>query len=152
MYKKKKIKCHFVKSLDIEEKGTPIIIHTLEGDVTSIADKDTYIMIGACSDIYPIPRTLFEKRYQVIDEVDLHKITDVLREHKISPEVVKGCRLEKDSFVYARKMEEDFAVYTKHCQSILKGKKGDYYAVSYEDTENVYVIQGDVMESTYKIV
>lgn len=67
-------------------------------------------------------------------------------------EKVEGCRLIRDSYVYARRMEKDFSVYTKHCDSELFGNSGDYYAVTYEDPENVYIIQGEIMEETYEKV
>ena len=139
-YQKKKLICHFVKSLNIKSQGEQIIVHTLEGDVVVTADEDTYIMIGAYNDIYPIQRKIFESKYQVIQDTSL-LIDDVLLEtHEIDRSKVETCRLMADSFVYARKMDKDFEVYTKHCDSTLYGKQGDYYAVSYEDTENVYII------------
>ncbi len=152
VYKKKKKNLHFVKSLNVREAGEPIVIHTLEGDVTVPAGDDMYIMIGAHEDIYPIPRDLFESKYEVITERNLVEVEDVARRHGIELEKVEGCRLTRDSFVYARRMEKDFSVYTKHCDSELFGNVGDYYAVTYEDPENVYIIQGDIMEETYEKV
>ena len=70
----------------------------------------------------------------------------------IALDKIEGCRLIKDSYVYARKMEKDFWVYTKHCDSKLYGNKGDYYTVTYEEPENVYIIRGDIMEATYEKV
>lgn len=152
IYRKKKKNIHFVKSLNVREAGEPIVIHTLEGDVTVSAEENQYIMIGAHEDIYPIPRELFESKYQVIAERNLAEVEAVAQRHGIDLEKVEGCHLKKDSFVYARRMEKDFSVYTKHCDSELFGKAGDYYTVTYEDLENVYIIQGDIMEQTYEKV
>lgn len=152
LYKKKKKNLHFVKSLNVKEAGEPIVIHTLEGDVTVPASEEQYIMIGAHEDIYPIPRNLFESKYEVIAERNLAEVEDVARRQGIDLEKVEGCRLMRDSYVYAKRMEKDFSVYTKHCDSELFGNAGDYYAVTYEDPENVYIIQGDIMEETYKKV
>lgn len=150
LYKKKKVNLHFVKSLNVKEKGEPIVIHTLEGDVTISADEEKYIMIGLHNDIYPIPRELFEAKYQVIDDINVQKLDEVMKAHDIDVSKVEGCQLVKDSYVYACKVEKDFAVYTRHCDSILYGKSGDYYAATYEDSENVYIIRGDIMEETYE--
>lgn len=152
LYKKKKKNLHFVKSLNVKEAGEPIVIHTLEGDVTVPAGEEQYIMIGAHEDIYPIPRNLFESKYEVIAERNLAEVEDVARRQGIDLEKVEGCRLMRDSYVYARRMEKDFSVYTKHCDSELFGNAGDYYAVTYEDPENVYIIQGEIMEETYEKV
>lgn len=152
LYKKRKKNIHFVKSLNVKKAGEPIVIHTLEGDVTIPARRANYIMIGAHDDIYPIPRELFRSKYQVISEKNLSEVEEVAKKNNIPVEKIEGCRLIKDSYVYARKMEKDFAVYTKHCDSELLGKAGDYYAVTYEDTENVYIIRGDIMDETYERV
>jgi len=152
IYKKRKKNLHFVKSLNVKEAGEPVVIHTLEGDVTVPAGEEQYIMIGAHEDIYPIPRNLFESKYEVITERKLAEVEEVARRHGIDLEKVEGCRLMRDSYVYARRMEKDFSVYTKHCDSELFGNAGDYYAVTYEDPENVYIIQGDIMEETYEKV
>ena len=152
IYKKKKKNIHFVKSLNVKKAGDPIVIHTLEGDVTIPARRANYIMIGAHNDIYPIPRELFLSKYQVIEEKNLPEVEEVAKKNGIPVEKIEGCRLIKDSYVYARKMEKDFSVYTKHCDSELFGKSGDYYVVTYEDTENVYIIQGDIMDETYERV
>lgn len=152
LYKKRKKNIHFVKSLYVKEAGESIVIHTLEGDVTIQASNETYIMIGAHDDIYPIPRELFESKYQVIDEMKPDEIEDVAVRNGIALDKIEGCRLINDSYVYARKMEKDFEVYTKHCDSKLYGNKGDYYTVTYEDPENVYIIRGDIMDETYEKV
>lgn len=152
LYKKKKKNLHFVKSLHVKEAGESIVIHTLEGDVTIPAGDDTYIMIGAHDDIYPIPRELFVSKYQVITEKDLDEVKDVAGRNGIALDKIEGCRLMKDSYIYARRMEKDFSVYTKHCDSELFGNAGDYYAVTYEDPENVYIIRGDIMDETYEKV
>lgn len=152
IYKKKKKNLHFVKSLNVKDAGEPVVIHTLEGDVTVQASDEMYIMIGAHEDIYPIPRDLFESKYEVITERKLSEVEEVAQRHGIDPEKVEGCRLMRDSYVYARRMEKDFLVYTKHCDSELFGNVGDYYVVTYEDPENVYIIQGDIMEETYEKV
>lgn len=152
LYKKKKKNLHFVKSLNVKDAGETVVIHTLEGDVTVLAGEEMYIMIGAHEDIYPIPRNLFESKYEVIAERNLAEVEDVAQRHGIDLEKVEGCRLKRDSYVYAKKMEKDFSVYTKHCDSELFGNAGDYYAVTYEDPENVYIIQGEIMEETYEKV
>ena len=152
LYKKKKKNLHVVKSLNVKEAGEPIVLHTLEGDVTIRAEEGTYIMIGAHEDIYPIPGELFESKYQIIAEKNLTEIEETANRNGITPDKVEGCRLIKDSYVYARKMEKDFVVYPRHCDSYLYGNKGDYYTVTYEEPENVYIIRGDIMDETYEKV
>lgn len=150
LYQKKKSTCHFVRSLNVKSAGEQITIHTLEGDVTVTADDDMYIMIGAYEDIYPIPKDTFESKYLVIPGMQPLIDDEVLDANGIDRSKIECCRLVTDSYVYARKMDKDFKVYTKHCDSVLSGKAGDYYVVSREDRENVYIIRGDIMEETYE--
>lgn len=152
LYKKKKRNVHYVKSLNVKEEGELIVIHTLEGDVTIPAGEEMYIMIGAHDDIYPIPRGLFESKYRIIKDRNLSEIETVAKKNGIDIEKIEGCCLAKESYVYARKMEKDFSVYTKHCDSELRGNAGDYYTVTYEEPENVYIIRGDIMDTTYEKV
>lgn len=152
LYKKRRVMVHFVKSLDVKDVGEPILLHTLEGDVTVHASEDVYIMLGAHEDVYPIPKTLFERKYQVTGEKNLTSVEDVAKKNGIDPDRIEGCTLADDSFVYAKKMDRAFSVYTKHSDAELFGKAGDYYAVTYEDTENVYIVRENIMEATYDLV
>ncbi len=151
-YRKKKITVHFIKSVDVKKEGEQILLHTLEGDVEIVSSKDIFIMIGKQDDIYPIPRELFESKYQIMDTRENLEIVDVCERNGIDSTKVRECKLIKDSFVYGKKVEEEFTVYTKHCDSFLYGEAGDYYVVSAEDIENVYVIKENIMEETYELV
>ena len=149
LYKKRKMEIYYIKSLDIAEKGKMIIINTLEGNVLVKADECNYIMIGKYNDVYPISKELFDSKYEdVMGNID-HSIRLVAQSYNWNIEKIKKCRLVKESYVYAIQVNRDFKVYVKHCDSVIKGKKGDYYARSYEDPENSYIIQQKIMENTY---
>ena len=152
LYKKKKLKLHFLRSLDVQEQGRPVVVHTLEGDVTIVAGEDRYIMIGPHEDVYPISKAQFESKYQVVEGADMEAVRATSQLYGVDITRIKACRVVKDSYVYACRVDKEFSVYTKHCDSVLSGKAGDYYAVTYEDTDNVYIIQQDIMKETYEKV
>lgn len=150
LYKKKDSSTCFLRSIDIAGEGEKIIIPTLEGNVTIIASTEQYIMIGACNDIYPIPKKLFEERYDVIKETPSVEICEIVPCWDLN--VIKRCCLKKEVFVYAKEVSVDFRVYVKHCNSIIHGNPGDFYAVSFEDRDNAYIIGKTVMNKTYELI
>lgn len=150
LYRKKNIDINFIESLDIADEGEDIIIPTLEGKVTIAASTEQYIMIGPCNDIYPIPRKLFDERYDVIEGSFSGEIWEPFLAKNTKN--IKRCHLKKEVFVYAIEVPFDFKVYVKHCNSIIYGNSGDFYAVSYEDTGNAYIIRKSVMVKTYELV
>ena len=91
LYKKKRQSIHYVKSLNVKSAGEELVIHTLEGDVTILADRDTYILIGAYDDIYPIPRELFERKYCEIADKDLANVKAVAKRNGIDVKRIEGC-------------------------------------------------------------
>ena len=150
LYKKKKIKQHFVKSTDVGQKGDVIDILTKEGVIELLVDENTYIMIGNFEDIYPIAKNIFDFRYRIVEIGDINQtVRDFINHYSISKEKIKGCQLREDVFVYAKEIDSSFCVYEKYTHSILKGNPGDYYAISREDLSNTYIIQKDIMEKSY---
>lgn len=152
LYKKKKLIINYICSLDIALKDNEILIPTLEGNVKILASEEQYIMIGPLNDIYPIPKALFESRYQIVDSIISVDVKQCIENLGWNVEKIKSCQIKQDSFVYAKELASDIDVFVKHCDSFIHGKKGDYYAVSYEDTNNIYIINHDVMKKTYELI
>lgn len=152
LYEKKRIIVHYLKSIDVAPKDTLITINTLEGPVNISSNEHTYILMGPCDDVYPISKTLFETRYEVLEqEMDKQEMRQIIK-HGWNPEKVRACINIKKSYVYAKQMREPFAVYVKWCNALIHGEPGDFYAVSYEDLENAYIINKDIMQITYEKV
>lgn len=150
LFKKKKIVVHMIESCCVANKGDIIILETIEGKVNLKADEEMFIMIGPREDVYPIPKVLFESKYICVEPIINDNLLEVIRRNKWVLNKVKTCRLKRESLIYAKQMDSDFAVYVKHCDSVIYGKKGDYYAVTYEDTENAYIISNSLMQETYE--
>ena len=152
IYRKKKISVHYIETLDIADDGKIIDVPTLEGIVKVKASRDQYIIVGPCNDIYPIPRKLFESKYETSGEVLDDDIAEQIRNLGWNHESLKKCRLSKDSFIYAKEVPYDFSVFVKHCNSFIYGKAGDFYAITFEEPENRYIIDSHVMKETYELI
>lgn len=150
LYKKKTENVCYIKSVYIEKEGKIIRVPTLEGEVVIEASDDIYIMLGSCDDVYPIPKELFEKKYVLTGNNPDQKMIDFIISLGWDPRFLRQCRLGQESYIYAKSVPYDFKVFVKHCSTIINGKKGDYYAVTYEDTENVYIVRADIMNTTYE--
>ena len=148
-YKKKKIMVHVIESEKVPNVSGKIVLHTLEGDVEINSNENNYIIIGPKNDIYPIQKWLFDSKYTYVETVVDEYIINIAKEYAWNVESIKTCVLCNDSYVYAKKMNNDFSVFVKHCQQTIYGKTGDYYVVSEADMENAYIISAEIMDSTY---
>ena len=152
LYRKKKIEAFYIESCNIAAEGETICVPTLEGKVEITASHEQYIMIGPCDDIYPIPRRLFEAKYAAEPGGCSKEIAQQMEKLGWKAEAVKKCRLAKESYVYAKEIPYKFAVFVKHCNSTIYGEAGDFYARSWEDMEDRYVISSQVMKITYELI
>lgn len=150
IYVKKRIPVFAIESTDIGKPGEKIIIHTLEGDEEIISCKDFIILIGPRKDVYPIPRELFESRYDVSDSPVSETAYETAIKFNWPVEKIKTCEIKKDIYIYAKQMNEEFSVFVKHIGAAIQGKKGDYMAVSKDDRENIYIIDNEIMSLTYE--
>jgi len=151
-YKKIKMPVHVIESMMVPSQNEKIVLHTLEGDVCIEQNEDNYIMIGPKNDVYPISRQLFETKYSII-ELAMNEndyIENIAEQYGWNIESIKPCILFNDSFVLAKRMDEKFSVFVKHCNEIIYGDAGDYYVVSEEDTDNAYIISAEIMCVTYE--
>lgn len=157
-YRKKAVPIGFVKSTDVFEKGTPILVRTLEGDVNTVAEEDNYIMIGIKGEVYPIKKEKFQKSYQVIGE-------DYKLQAEYTPTIknewtgemaqlvdyAKTCVSTGEVIIYAKPLEQGMKIFTAwDKEKYMKGEIGDYLAVRNDDLHDVYIIEREIFGKTYE--
>lgn len=159
-YCKKNIPIGFVKTTNIYEAGTPILIRTLEGDVNTTAQEDTYVMIGIKGEVYPIKKEKFMRNYQVIDDayhLDVEYLPTIKNELTgESTDLIsygKTCVATGKVIIYAKPLERGMKIFTAwDKEKYMKGDAGDYLAVRSDDLHDVYIIRGDIFFETYEEV
>lgn len=157
-YRKKKLTVGYAPSTDIVPEGTDILIRTLEGDISVNAANDVYIMIGVLGEVYPIKKEKFERSYCASNEPICLKseyIPSIVEKPNYTvrqlTEYARGCTSQTDSHIWARQLDEPVRVYTLwDKERYYRGRCGDYLAVQYSDTSDVYIIGKDVFDVLYE--
>jgi len=164
-YKKKDVQWAVVKSEDIAPCGTQIRFKTLENESGHVIEAgiDKYIMIGIDGETYDIDKVKFEHTYELTGE----RLDIFTQMFKLIPEVkIAGsndyicleekalmCRPKGQNVILAQRLEKRAKVYYKDGEGdYYLGKAGDVLACRADDRNDIYVIQGDIFETTYERV
>ena len=159
-YRKKNIPVGYVRSTDIFEEGTPMLIRMLEGDSETEASKEVLLMIGILGEVYPIKAEKFNRNYALTDEVaqtDFEYSPTV--KNKLTGECVelsplaKSCVATGNVYIYAAPASKNTKVFTSwNVTGYMYGVTGDYIAVRSDDYNDVYIIRRDIFEKTYELI
>ncbi|MCL2697482.1 MAG: DHH family phosphoesterase [Oscillospiraceae bacterium] len=156
-YVKMKIPLGFVMSADIYEKGTPLLIRTLEGDTEAQAGENIYFMIGPLGEVYPIKAEKWANSYTLTDENFAKEyVYSPTARNKITGETVelikhaKSCIAKGEMHIYAAPLTKNTKVFTAwNTEGYMYGKPGDLIAVRSDDNNDVYIIRQDIFKKTY---
>ncbi|MDR1615993.1 MAG: DHH family phosphoesterase [Syntrophomonadaceae bacterium] len=158
LYKKLPLPAGYAKSTDIFPEGSKITVRTLEGDIDTVADKDTYLMIGIQGEVYPILREKFENGYTVSDNKYLRKaeyIPTVLNRvtgerAEITP-AAKSCIPREGKIVRAEMLAKDTKVFSYwDTERYFYGGKGDYLVANEGDYGDCYIVGRDIFAESYE--
>lgn len=175
LYRKKHFLVHAVYTDEIAECGSQIIVHTLEGDVAVTAGPDQYIMIGPKYEVYSIKKDLFDGKYgeltaSQVEEAKAKGQAVTMGENsddiasliagkitgdsvEITNDRIHAVMLTRDTFVFARRMDEEVRVISKNVEgATFYGKFGDYLCIGSMDPDDVYIVDGEIMEFSYEEV
>lgn len=158
LYKKHPVICGYVRSRDILQKGVPLFIRTLEGDIDDlISHDDLYFMIGIKGEVNPILKELFEKNYKAYkDPFDLDTEYFPSIRNKITGETInlknraRKCIPTGKSYIYAKPLEKTtklFSIWDK--DTYMLGKPGDFLVVREDDPHDIYIVREDIFHKTY---
>lgn len=159
-YRKKASLYGYVKSTDIPSISGNIKVRTLEGDVLVTCRDDIYLMVGIRGEVYPIERSVFERKYSSTDE-DFHRnyeyppsIIDTADNQSTSLlPLVHSCRSKSDDMIYARPLLKFTKVFTSwNYETYMSGCKGDMLCYTAADSHDVYVVKKAIFDETYEPV
>jgi len=159
-YVKRKTPVGFVKSTDIFDAGTPMLIRTLEGDSDILASENILLMIGVDGEVYPTNLDKFTKNYTLTDKGFIKDfVYSPMAKNKITGESMrlvsyaKACIPTGQAFIYALALCKNTKVFNQwNPEGYMFGAVGDYVAVRAEDINDVYIIKKDIFEKTYDTV
>lgn len=157
-YIKLRVPLGYVRSLDVLAEGDSATVRTLEGDINIRASEDIYIMIGISGEVYPIKRSVFEKRYVATTDpykasfeyAPTVKRTDTQQSVPLM-DFAFVCVPGEETRIFARPLDRTVKVFTAwDPDHYMLGKPGDYLAAHCENPKDVYVIARDIFEKTYR--
>jgi len=148
----------YVDIRELAPIGTKVTIRTLEGDIDTIVNDDTYIVIGVEGEIYPVKRDKFEAKYKTVDE-------EYEFPGEYSPMLVNigtGERIEIISHAHACVDTGGVGLYIKPIDHRVKvfttwdrekyylGIPGDFLAIREDDLSDIYIIAHNIFMKTYE--
>lgn len=169
LYRKRAVEMGYIKTTDIYDVGTKILVRMLEGDVNVTVEENLYIMVGIKSEIYPIRKEKFEKTYQAIEKPYHFKkgnypeytptIHDLATGEAKSLESlaeknqIRTCTSCDASMIHAIKLDRRTKVFTKwEDGTYMLGLSGDYLASRQDDPADMYIINKEIFEQIYEEV
>ncbi len=158
VYYKKSYICGYVKTTEICEAGHSIKVRTLEGDVHIDVNDSTYLMVGSSDEIYPISKSVFDKRYSPLNSPYTHefeytpKVYDTTNnESKSLIDLIHSCQSLERTKIYAKKLDKPVKVFTRwNYEKYMLGEIDDYLCYSASDENDIYVVNKDVLNTIYE--
>lgn len=159
-YKKEKLPLGYVDIEEYMQKGTPITIRTLEGDIDIQIDGSFYIMVGIKGEVYPIQKEKFQKSYQKLGdkyELDVEYLPTIRNRITGQTENIlnytNACVPTGDTYIYAKELKRRTKIFTAWDEEkYMLGNPGDFIAARCDDLNDIYIIGKDIFYKTYKEV
>ena len=159
-YMKRAIPIGYVIATDIFDKGTPIMLRTLEGDSRIVATPDIILRIGIEGEVYATQSDKFLSSNSICDETISFDLSEYAyapnARNELTGEVkgllpyMKSCIPTGENPIYATELERNTKIFNHwNPDGYMYGKKGDFLAVRCDDIHDVYIIRGDIFYKTY---
>ena len=130
----------------------------VEGDVNMLISDDDYLMIGVDGEIYPIKEDKLKSSYAFTgltykrDFDYAPRIKNVNSgETKFVLDSAKGVKSSGNTVIFAKPLEKPIKLFTSwNDDRYYAGEVGDYIGVRADDEHDIYIINRDIFERTYK--
>lgn len=134
-------------------------VRMLEGDITIGTTPDTYLMIGAAGEVYPIKKSAFERSYLPSDQPLQQRfayppavLEDTTGNRVELARAARQC-LSREGRVLARQLTRGIKIFTAwDSGNYIKGEPGDWLVMRKENHADQYVITGELFPRLYRPV
>ena len=134
-----------------------LMVRTMEGDIEIMSDSDSFLIIGAGNEIYPIKADIFQKKYRrtgkkyVFPDGYIPVIRNYVTGEAVCLEgITESCTSLLRPFIFAKRLERRTHVFTYwNKRGYIYGNPGDWIAVHMGMEENAYIIPDDIFRKTY---
>ena len=130
-----------VKLSEVYPVGTHVSIRTLEGDIDTIIDDDAWLMIGEFTSFRFSTDFKYEPR---IRNAGTGEIKYVLP-------FAKTVKSTGSSIIFVKPLEQPVKLFTQWTDDrYYSGRVGDYIAVRADDEHDIYIINKEIFDKTYR--
>lgn len=159
-YRKLPTTIGYVPCHEITDKKVKLDIRMLEGDISIVAHRSTYLMIGMAGEVYPIEQRRFTSTYTVQPELAFVAnfeyspmvYNTVTGEHFPLMQLAKTCQ-SKENIVKACQLTQPIKLFTKWDEDrYVAGEKGDWLVRRSDDPADVYIITEPMFLKLYERV
>ena len=158
-FQKRPVTLGYVPCGELFPERSRLRIRMLEGDITVRTTPDTYLMIGAAGEVYPIEKNAFERLYVPSDaplQQDFAYPPAVLEDDTMNRvELAPAARqcLSREGRVLARQLTRGIKIFTAwDSGSYIKGEPGDWLVMRRENHADQYVITEELFPQLYRPV
>ncbi|MCR5177923.1 MAG: DHH family phosphoesterase [Lachnospiraceae bacterium] len=159
LYRKKELTLGYCDPLSFVEKGTPVKVRTLEGDMDLVADGSFVLMVGILGEVYPIKTGKFTASYIPLGDTFLPETEYMpkiysgidgrvyeLKDH------IRACKTTGTSMIRAARLDSNMKLFTEWDEEkYMSGSEGDFIACRADDEHDFYIVRGDIFDLTYEL-
>ncbi len=147
----------FVRPQVLVPNGNMAIVRTLEGDHNVAIRDNTVLIIGLTGEVQIISEDKFKNTYTEtgksfklnLDYTPTIKNADTGRIYPLMPEA-QGCISTGEINVYAKKLARTTKLFPYwDSETYMIGEKGDYLAVSADDSHDVFIVKKKMFKKIY---
>ena len=135
VYQKLQFPIGYIDLVEFLPPNTPIMIRTQSNDIELTVSRDTYIMIGAAGDVYPLQKTKFHNYYTSsnvpftpLDTIYFPSIKNKLTGETIELKtLINTCLPKGEAKIYARVLTKRIKVFPlNYSDTYVLGRPNDY--------------------------
>lgn len=166
-YQRKAVILGYVRSTELAEIGTRLLLRTPNGDKHDVVREDLYIRVGLHGELYPCSASSFYTTYRdCLEDIDFtgymeHDEPKIVLEKFGSKiylrELLHPCRVRNNDYVWARQITIDRKT-VKLLPSrwgyadFVFGNFGDYIVVNTNDPTDITIVSGGEFLEDYTLV
>ncbi len=159
LYRRKPIPTGYVRGTGLFSEGTLITLRTMEGDIDTVIEEDTVIVIGVKGEVSLSKEGNFRNRYRTYDwryTLDHAEYNPTIR-NNITGETVplmrhaRVCIPTGHTMVRAKQLDHNVKLFTEWDESkYMKGRAGDYLIARSDDPHDIVTMECSIFQACYE--
>lgn len=159
LYRTKPIPTGYVRAADLFPEGTLITLRTMEGDIDTMIEADTIIIIGIKGEVSLSKEAGFCSRYRTYEwkyTIDRAEYHPTVRNNATGKTVsllqyAQVCIPTGQTTVRAKQLDHNVKLFTEWDESkYMKGRVGDYLIARSDDPHDIVILDQAIFQVCYE--